>query len=105
MEKKFNPGQRVLLAVNPNEIVTIGTSTVFLFPPHPKKMYEFYDTLSQLKQNQVYHAGEYCGNFHGEPMITLRETGDTQYLEKLFKPAKRERLKAARIRPNPYFSR
>jgi hypothetical protein len=96
MQNKFNPGQRVVLSLSPDEILFYQCVGGILAGPAP---------ADQISEDQIFHVQDYVGNFHGEPMITLRETGDTQYLEKLFKPAKRERLKAARIRPNPYFSR
>jgi hypothetical protein len=81
MENKFIPGQRVVLATHPNNII------------HPP------DTFLEI--NKIYHVQGYCPDFmnnHDLKMITLKEKGDIQYLEKLFKPAKRQRLKAARIR-------
>jgi hypothetical protein len=100
MENKFIPGQRVVRDVDLNEFVALGTNHDTV----PSYKYAGRDFPSP-DRGEVYHVQDYVGKFHGEPMITLRETGDTQYLEKLFKPAKRERLKAERIRPNPYFSR
>lgn len=88
---KFVIGQRVTLIAQPSCLVVVGDGVL--------------NYTDSLRVGEVYHVQDYVGNFNGSPLITLRECGDTQYLETLFIAAKRPRTEAVRIPTKPSSSR
>jgi hypothetical protein len=87
---KFKTGQRLVLAVEPSDLIVVGDGKL--------------SYTDDLKSHNILHMQDYVGEFRGEALITLKETGTTQYLERLFKPAKRPRRTAERIATKPSFS-
>lgn len=74
---KFQPNQRVVLNVKPDDLVHVTCSG------------------APLQKENIYHIKEYTKPFHGMPMVRLRECGDTAYLESLFVTAPRKRIATA----------
>lgn len=74
MMNKFKPNQRVALNVNPSELVHVTCGG------------------QQLSRDGVYHIKEYADPFNGQPMVRLRECGNTAYQESIFREAHRKRF-------------
>lgn len=77
--RKFTEGQRVVLDVDPSDLVDVAMNT------NPLRV--------EISKSKLYHIKAYSTQtFGGEPMVTLKETENALFLEKLFKTPKRKRL-------------
>lgn len=81
---EFFKGQRLVLAVSPLSMMCLGTPLT---------------ASEQLTTDTIYHFNEYAPDLSGEKMLTLKETGTTQYLARFFRAEKRKRLDAVCVRP------